>query len=244
VGNNELEGSIVNSGEIAGPAWLMFLTSHGEGVTVNTSVGVPGMVLPRLDEVKVGSLSLGESVLSIELQFGGDNRVLSPAMHVKSGLGKDKGTSVGDGGLGASGYGSSSIHAGIPSIGDTGTRINIKSGSINKESVADESSGVVSNGGISSVGGDGVGKSVNGIGVVERLGSESLPEKLSRSIKGCTVVNMGIWLNDPDKFLARVVEVQLNLVGSRSNGLISSELELLDEVLVGVLGHAPSLVGV
>jgi len=55
---------------------------------------------------------------------------------------------------------------------------------------------------------------------------------------------MGVGLNDPDKFLARVVEVQLNLVGSRSNGLISSELELLNEVLVGVLGHTPSLVGV
>jgi len=112
VGNNKLEGSIVNSGEIARSRWLMFLAPHGERVAIDTSVGVPGMVLPRLDEVKVGSLSLGESVLSIELQLGGDNRVLSPAMHVKSGLGKDKGTSVSDGGLDASG--SSTIHTTLP----------------------------------------------------------------------------------------------------------------------------------
>jgi len=41
-----------------------------------------------------------------------------------------------------------------------------------------------------------------------------------------------------------VVEVELNLVGGGTDGLITSELELFDEVLVGVLGHAPALVGV
>ena len=41
-----------------------------------------------------------------------------------------------------------------------------------------------------------------------------------------------------------MVEVELDLVGGRADGLITGELELLDEVLVGVLGHAPALVGV
>ena len=41
-----------------------------------------------------------------------------------------------------------------------------------------------------------------------------------------------------------MVEVELNLVGGGTDGLITSELELFDEVLVGVLGHAPALVGV
>jgi hypothetical protein len=51
-------------------------------------------------------------------------------------------------------------------------------------------------------------------------------------------------LNDPDKFLARVVEVELDLVGRRTNRLVSGELKLLEEVLVRVLGHLSSLVGV
>ena len=41
-----------------------------------------------------------------------------------------------------------------------------------------------------------------------------------------------------------MVEVELDLVGGRADGLITGELELLDEVLVGVLGHAPALIGV
>ena len=41
-----------------------------------------------------------------------------------------------------------------------------------------------------------------------------------------------------------MVEVELDLVGRRADGFITSELELLDEVLVGVLGHASALVGV
>ena len=41
-----------------------------------------------------------------------------------------------------------------------------------------------------------------------------------------------------------MVEVELDLVGRRADGLITGELELLDEIFVGVLGHAPALVGV
>jgi len=49
-------------------------------------------------------------------------------------------------------------------------------------------------------------------------------------------------LDNPDELLARVVEVELDLVGGGSNGLITSELDLLEEVLVGVLGHLAALV--
>ena len=41
-----------------------------------------------------------------------------------------------------------------------------------------------------------------------------------------------------------MVEVELDLVGGRADGFIAGELELLDQVLVGVLGHAPALIGV
>jgi hypothetical protein len=51
-------------------------------------------------------------------------------------------------------------------------------------------------------------------------------------------------LDNPDKLLARVVEVELDLVGGGSYGLVTSELDLLEEVLVGVLGHLAALISV
>ena len=53
-----------------------------------------------------------------------------------------------------------------------------------------------------------------------------------------------ITLNNPDKLLARVVEVELELVGRRRDGLLARELERLDEVLVRDLGELAALVRV
>jgi len=64
----------------------------------------------------------------------------------------------------------------------------------------------------SSKGVDGRRKSIDGISVVERLGSKGL-EKDLLVVKGSAVINVGIRLDNPDEFLARVVEVQLDLVG-------------------------------
>ena len=55
---------------------------------------------------------------------------------------------------------------------------------------------------------------------------------------------MGIWLYNPDEFLTRVIEVELDLVGRRPDRFIAGELELFDEVFVGVLRHTTSFVGV
>ena len=41
-----------------------------------------------------------------------------------------------------------------------------------------------------------------------------------------------------------MVEVNLDLITGRTNGLITSVLELLNEVLVGVLGHLSALIGI
>jgi len=51
-------------------------------------------------------------------------------------------------------------------------------------------------------------------------------------------------LDNPDKLLARVVEVELDLVGGGADGLVASELDLLEEVLVGVLCHLAALISV
>jgi len=61
---------------------------------------------------------------------------------------------------------------------------------------------------------------------------------------GIIAADEGITLNNPDKLLARVVEVELDLVGGRGDGLRTRELELLDEVLVGDRGKAATLIRV
>ena len=56
--------------------------------------------------------------------------------------------------------------------------------------------------------------------------------------------NEGVALDNPDELLARVVEVQLQLVGRRGDGLTASELENINQVLVRDLGELAALVRV
>jgi hypothetical protein len=86
-------------------------------------------------------------------------------------------------------------------------------------------------------------ESINGIGVVEGLGAEDL-EQGTVALEGGAIINVGIRLDNPDELLARVVEVDLDLIGGRSDRLITSVLELLNEVLMGVLGHLSALVSI
>lgn len=53
-----------------------------------------------------------------------------------------------------------------------------------------------------------------------------------------------IALNNPREELDGVVEAHPDLVGNRRDGLLTRELELLNEVLVGVLSHLPALIRV
>ena len=50
---NELEYGVVNAGEVARPTGLMLLWAESEGVYVDTSVGVTGVVLVGLDNIEV-----------------------------------------------------------------------------------------------------------------------------------------------------------------------------------------------
>jgi hypothetical protein len=52
----------------------------------------------------------------------------------------------------------------------------------------------------------------------------------------------GVTLDNPHKFLTRVVEVELELVGRRRDGLTASELEYVDEVFVGHLGELTTFI--
>ena len=196
-------------------------------------------MLERLDNIEVGSLTLGETILSVELELGSDDGVLSPAVHVEGRLGEDEGAGIGEASAASSTF----------SEGTGGGPVSIRGGgNVNTSGLLEEAVG-----GNEAVGSgdrvlgpervEGVGEGINGIGVVEGLGAEGLVEGVA-SNEGRAVVDVGVGLNDPNELLARVVEVELDLVGTGSNGLVSSELELLEEVLVGVLRHLPALIRV
>jgi hypothetical protein len=123
-----------------------------------------------------------------------------------------------------------------------GSYIN-RSSVLEKTRLTDESIGGLSNTKRTAERHDGVRKSIYGISVVERLGTEGLEEN-RRALKRATVINVRIRMYNPDKLLTRVVEVKLNLIRRRTNRLITSELELLDEVLVRVLRHTTALISV
>lgn len=74
--------------------------------------------------------------------------------------------------------------------------------------------------------------------VVERLLS------LPRVDDGIIARHVRVTLDDPDELLARVVEVELQLVGRRGDGLTASELENVDQVLVRDLGELAALIRV
>jgi hypothetical protein len=213
------------------------------------------VVLVGLNEVKVGSFTLREAVLAVELELGSDDGVLTPAVHGEGGLGENEGAGIRNTGvqvgIGSSIYGRRVVVSGgsvhfihsiaviIPpllaacrwTIGSAG--FVEETGSVN----------VLVNGFRASECMDGVGKSIEGVGVVERLSAEQAVKKLV-AIEGRAIVNVLIRLDDPDEFFDGVVKVELDLVGRRTDGLVTGELELFNEVLVGVLCHPSALVGI
>jgi len=76
------------------------------------------------------------------------------------------------------------------------------------------------------------------VGVVERL------HALPRVDRGVVAGDEGVALDNPHKLLRGVVEVELDLVVGGGHGLITRELELLNQVLVGDLSEAATLISV
>jgi len=231
-----LKGGVVNTGEVACAGRLVLLRAKGEGVHVDTRVGGTGVSLEGLHNVEVGTLTLGEAVLAVKLKLGNHDGVLTPAMHVEGGLGHDEGAGIGDtrvdgsSSCGEDGSGSTSVGGGVGRgvVEDVGV---------------DETSTILTKTSAGSEGVKSVGKGVDGVGVVERLGTKDLEKGLVAQQRG-TVVDVGIGLDNPDKLLTGVVEVELDLVGGGTDRLVASELELSDEVLVGVLCESTALIGV
>jgi len=254
---NKLENSIVNAREVATATWLVFFGSQSERIHIDTSVGVAGVVLVRLDNVEVVAFAFRETVLAVELQLGSDNGVLAPAVHVEGGFTEDKGAGIRDGRTRGS-DGRISLDESVlvaSAVGSVplgtvgrGSGRSAQDG-VNGTGHLEETSGGLDEGvGARGLGGatksmDGVGESIDGIRVVEGLGTKGLVQDLT-TLEGRAVVNVGIGLDNPDELLARMVEVELDLVAGRADRLVTSELELLNQVFVGVLGELATLVRV
>ena len=91
---DKLKDGVVNSGEVAGTRRLVLLGAKGKRVYVDTSVWVTCVVLVWLNKVEVGTFTLTEAVLSVKLKLSGDDRVLTPAVHVKGSLGENIGSGI------------------------------------------------------------------------------------------------------------------------------------------------------
>lgn len=202
-------------------------------------------MLKRLYNVEIRTLSLGDAVLSVELELSGDDGVLAPAVEVEGSLSEHEGAGIGEHGAGGDGTVLVENAGSVPVLSGVGVGSGdeaVEGAGHLEDTAGDEGVGAGGLGGAAeSV--DGRRESINGIGVVEGLGTEDLEES-TVALEGSAVVDVGVGLDNPDELLARVVEVDLDLVTGRSDGLVTSVLELLNEVLVGVLGHLSALIGI
>ena len=230
----------------------MLLGSQCEGIQVDTGIGRTSVVLVRLNQVEVGSLTLREAVLTVKLELSSDDGILTPAVHVERSLGEDESAGVRNSGSKASiskvgeivlrCCWQSCISAKLPTRSTA--EKHISSAGVSEESGGgDVRSGGACEGIVSSESHNGVGEGINSVSVVEGLSTKKTVKNGSR-LEGRAVVDVLVGLDNPDELLHGVVKVQLDLVGGGTDGLITGELELLDEVLVGVLGHTSALVGV
>jgi hypothetical protein len=209
--------------------------------------------------------------LAVKLELSSDDWVLAPAMHVQRGFSKNEGSRIRNTGINIvrsitvlKGSNKSRIKTSgiqrnlrtsevwfivrimraVPVSSEGFRDISIHSTCVlEKTTGINEGTGIMSDGLRTSEGMDSVRKSINGVSVVEWLCTKNLEEK-SITNKGGTVINILIRLDNPDEFLHRVVEVQLDLVRGGTNGLITSELKLSDQILVRILGHSAALISV
>jgi len=240
-GHGELESGLVDTGEVAGTAGLVLLRLECEGVHVDTAGRGAGVVLVRLDAVEVTSLALRETILAVELELGNLHGVLALALHARvehnlrqqvvGGVLEDLGTRVGDG---VQPRGSREGRTRL----DTKTR-EVRAIRTLRRGGDDSTSGTATE--------RPTGKNIHHntlrgevIGVVEGLATVDLRNEVL--VGGA--VHEAVTLDNPHELLDGVVEIELDLVGGGGDRLGTRELELLDEVLVGLLGKPAALLRV
>lgn len=242
-GHRQLEGRLVDTGEVAGAAGLVLLGLQREGIHVDTHRRRASVVLVRLHTVEVATLALREAVLAVQLQLGNLHGVLAGALdtRVQHHLGQQV-----VGGLGE--------HL----VARIGRRVQPRRTHSEGRALHDAHTRQVRTGRtIASRGRHGdrggttdqraTGQHIHHdtlraevIGVVEGLAAVHLSDEV---LVG-RAVHEGVTLDNPHQLLHGVVEVQLDLVAGAGDALSASELQLLDQVLVSLLGEAATLLRV
>jgi len=186
IGQHELESSVVNTREVARARRLVLFGAKGEGVQVDTGVWAAGVVLPWLNEVEVGAFALREAVLAVKLQLGSNDGVLTPAVHVKSGLSKHKGAGIRESRLNITSRNTKGAH--VRSGASSPVLVSVRGSDVDgtsllEEAVGTDEAGSARNGLGATERVDSVGKSVKSVSVVEGLSTEELEQNVG-SVEG------------------------------------------------------------
>ena len=229
--NRELERRLVDTREVARAAGLVLLGAERERVNVNTRRWRAAVVLVRLHLVEVRALTLREAVLAVELELADFNRVLALAANIRRK--NDLGEEVVDARI------ELNDTRRVNRLGtnhrrrrDRRTLANVRRDPIGRLSASRRARGLREE------------RHDNAfrreiVRVVEWLRTANRREP--RRIRA---VNERVALDDPEKLLNGVVKVELNLVRRRRDRLGTRVLDLLDEVLVALLGEAAALLRV
>jgi len=173
----------------------VFLRAESKRVDIDTGVRVASVVLVRLDQVKVGAFTLREAVLTVKLQLGSDNGILTPAVHVEGRFSENEGSGI------RHTRGNTRGKVGISGIRDTTVPLTSTISNINGTGVSEETRTInkpsVNHTLLTSEGHDGVREGINPISVVEGLSTERLEEGSSAG-KRAAVVNVLVRLNHKD----------------------------------------------
>ncbi len=245
-GHRELQRRLVDTREVARTARLVLLGLQGKRVHVDARRRRARVVLVRLHHAEVATLTLREAVLSVELQLANLHRVLARAAHtglehhlreevvrrvleerrlvvdvaraVQPGRTRQRGT-----------------------VGNTQTREVGTRGTIRRRRHHGTRGATAQRTAGEHVHDHALRREV--VGVVERLATVDLADE-GRLVARVRAVDERVALAHPHELLHRVVKVELDLVARARDRLGTRELQLLDEVLVRLLGKAAALLRV
>jgi hypothetical protein len=250
----------------------VLLGLEGEGIDVDTSDRDVGVVLVRLDKVEVRAESLNESVVAVKLELGTDSGVSASIDRAETSVvsvvsSSGEGTEVSGGkvaGIGTragrvaeakrshltvSGTEDTIVHVATDTAETRGVLHNIAGA---EASVVAEESGILGINITETNEGEYISVTINISEDKLRRISDTSGAETSISIVVVSVVvplvetslDDVISLHNPDELLARVVEIELHLNVGIDSGFVTSELKLINEVLVRSLGESASLVSV
>ena len=222
----------------------MLLRLERKGIHVDTHGRGASVVLVRLDAIEVATLAFRETVLSVELELGNLHGVLAGALDTRL-----------EDNLGQQVVGGCSEHF----LTLVGARVQPR-GTAQRRTKGQTDTGQV-RAGRTTDGCGGHNTATELLGAADRtagqdIGNNTLRGEVIRVVERLATVDLrdevlvggavheGVTLDNPHEFLDGVVEVQLDLVAGRGDALSASELQLLNQILVSLLGKAASLLSV